>query len=918
MAGELPSGILTFLFTDVEGSTRLLEELGAERYGDALARHHQVIRTELREHDGIEVDTQGDAFFCVFTSAQDAVACSAAVQSGLAGGPIRVRIGIHTGEALVVDRHYVGMDVHRAARIGACGHGGQVVISPTTIGHIDAGAIHITELGAHRLKDLAAPVTLYQLGDGEFPPVKALFATNLPVPATQFLGRGAELDDLFALASESSVRLLTLTGPGGTGKTRLALQVAAELSGSFPGGVWWVPLAALRDGALVASALADVLAVQEEAGQSLSAAIADVLRPKRVLLLLDNCEHVLAAAADLVSSVVSSCPDVLVLTTSREPLNVSGERVFAVQPLASTDAVTLFDARALAAGASAEALESREAIAALCDRLDNLPLAVELAAARSAVLPPVALLERLSSRLDVLKGPRDADQRQRTLRATIAWSYDLLEENEQCVFRGLSVFAGGASLEAAETVCEAEIDELFSLVAKSLVRHTVADGVDARYWLLETIREFATDRLGQSAEVERFRSRHAAWFANVAAEGREHLVGPGSNDWLARLERDRENLRSALAWALERAAMDGSTSATQHRLEAVALAVVLSSLHSLHGRYAEADAAASSALDLEPDVVDAAALMGRRSVALWRQSRTQEALEVLVDAESTLESADDRERAWWQTWIDVKLERAHIAYFEAELDELTRVIAELTPVVDERGSAVQKLEFLHVLAQDAYRRERYVPSEDTEELVREIYRRSLQLEDSYAEFTLGFCLLWRGKLEEAEDYLLRGVASARVRGDVLIETRCLVYALVSRRRRGDVEGARLLLGELEALEDLQRYRGLFHASAAWIALRDGEVERALVMGEAALADWAAEPGRGGPTVFQWSARFPLLAVALARGRTSTAFEHAGAMLDASQQPLAPEVREMLARAIREDRVDQLETALDVARVSGYV
>jgi predicted ATPase len=913
----LPAGTVTFLFTDVEGSTRLLDELGAERYAAALGRHHAVIRGALVEHHGVEVDTQGDAFFCAFASPDDAVACSAAVQLGLVGGPIRVRIGVHTGEALVVDRHYIGIDVHRAARIGACGHGGQVLISPSTAELLERGAFQLTELGAHRLKDLAAPVILYQLGADEFPPLEALYATNLPIPATPFLGREDEVRELVGLASDPGVRLVTLTGPGGTGKTRLALQAAAELSGAFAGGVWWCPLAPLREGALVASALADVLGVEEEPDQSLTSAIADTLRSKRVLLLLDNCEHVLKAVAELVSQILASCPGVLVLTTSREPVDVSGEQVFSVQPLASADAVTLFDARARAAGASVEALEDREAIGALCHRLDNLPLAVELAAARTVALSPAALLERLSSRLDVLKGPRDADERQRTLRATISWSYDLLEGGEQVVFGAMSVFAGGASLEAVERVCGAELDELLSLVQKSLVRHAVGDGSESRYWMLETIREFANERLVESAEIDAYGDRHAAWYASRAGKARDHLVGPGSNDWLAELERDRENLRSALEWALGRVAAHDGASAVDRRDESVTLAVVLGSLHSLHGRHAEAEAAVRRALDLAPSAVDAAALLEGLSVALRRQRRSVEGLDALVEAERRLESSGERDAAWWATWIDVKLEQANYFYFEAELDELASVIAELRPVVDERGSPVQRLDLLHVLAQDAYRKERYALSEETEELVRDIYRRSLGLEDDYAGFTLGFCLNWRGKFDEAEGYLLQTLDSARMRGDVIVEIRCLVYALVARRRQNDVEGARALLGELEGIDDLLGYQGLTTACAAWVALRDGDLDAAWEHGEAALADWAGERGRGGPTVFQWSARFPLLAVAVERGRTNAAFAHAREMLHESQQPLADDVREPLNRAVREQSILDLEEALERAHAAGY-
>ena len=494
--------------------------------------------------------------------------------------------------------------------------------------------------------------------------------------------------------------------------------------------MFWAPLASLRDPALVASAVADALGVQEEAGRTAEAAIVEALRGKRVLVLLDNCEHVLAEAVRVVSSLLESSPDVLLVATSREPLEVSAEHVYPVQPLASTDALALFDARARAAGATASTLESREVVGALCARLDNLPLAVELAAARAPALTPAALLDRLASRLDVLKGTRDADERQRTLHATIAWSYDLLEEGEQRAFRRLAAFVGGATLDAIETVCDAELDELLSLVGKSLVRHTASDGAEPRYWMLETIREFAIDRLDESEEGDAFRDRHSSWFAELARAARARLVGPGSGELLARLERDRENLRAAFARA-DVGVVGGSADGV------VALALVLCRLHTLHGRYGEAETVARRALEVGPGGLDASALLVELGVVLSRQGRVQEGLDAFDEAERTLDSTSSRGPEWWAAWIHVRLEQAHRFYYEAELDELARVIAETRAAVEKHGTPVQKLEFLHVLAQDAYRRERYVPSEETERLVRDIYRRSLELEDVYASSRSG-------------------------------------------------------------------------------------------------------------------------------------------------------------------------------------
>jgi predicted ATPase/class 3 adenylate cyclase len=914
---DLPSGTVTFLFTDVEGSTRLLEQLGAESYAEALDRHRDVIRSSLAAHGGVEVDTQGDAFFCAFSSARAAVACAQDAQSRLAETPIRVRMGVHTGEALLARDHYVGLDVHRAARIGACAHGGQVVLSPSTVGLLEPGSYPLRDLGEQRLKDLSAPIRLYQLGHADFGPLKTLFRTNLPVVATEFLGREEELGELVARASEPGLRLLTLTGPGGTGKTRCALQLAGELAERFPDGVRWAPLAALRDPGLVAPAVAQAVEVEEVPDESMSAAISRSLAAKRLLLLLDNCEHVLDAAAGVVSPLLAACPSVLVLATSREPLALAGEHVYPVQPLRPPDAVILFEARAKAAGAALDRDEHRVTVEALCARLDNLPLAVELAAARAAALPPGAILERLSDRLDVLKGPRDVDERHRTLHGAIAWSHDLLDPNEQRLFRRFSVFVGGASLESLEAICEADLGELLSLVSKSLVRqHTAASG-EPRYWMLETIREFAAAMLDDAGEAT-YRERHLEWFATLARDWRERLGGPGSAARFERLEQDRENLRAAFAWAVACAEARGEDAQGNFGEMAVSIAAVLAPLHLRHGRYAEAEDVVRSALALGPLAPESALLASRLGRVLRHRGRWDESLDAHLRAERLLGSPppEDADR-WWRAWLDVKLEQAHHYYYLGDQSALAAAIEELEPHVDRRGTPHQGLEFLHVVAQAAYRRERYELSEETETLLREIYRRSIALDDVDADFSLGFCLLWRGKFEEAKSHFERGLDSARARGDALIETRCLVYEVVARRRQVDVEGVRSLLDELDRLDELHGYVGLVAANHAWVALREGDLAAASRYAEDAFRDWAASGRSAGPTVFQWTARFPMLGVELARARPDAAFEHAEAMLDPFQQPLPGELQALLREGVTTRDVSSLEHALELARASGY-
>ncbi|MGH3136204.1 MAG: ATP-binding protein, partial [Gaiellaceae bacterium] len=434
MRSDLPSGTVTFLFTDVEGSTRLLHELGAEAYANALAEHRRAIREACARHDGTEVDTQGDAFFFAFPTAPGALSAAGDMTEALAAGVIQVRVGLHTGTPLLTEEGYVGDDVHFAARVAASGHGGQVLVSSSTATFLrpsgsEPQALSLLDLGEHRLKDIEQAVSIFQLGNGSFPPLKTISNTNLPRPASSFVGREDELAEVLERI-EAGTRLLTLTGPGGTGKTRLALEAAATLVPAYTAGVFWVGLASLRDPALVSETIAQTLGAKD--------GLAEHIAERELLLLIDNLEQVIEAAPEL-SALLAACPNLALLVTSRELLRVSGEVEYAVPPLAEPEAVSLFCARS--------GLSPTEEISELCARLDSLPLAVELAAARTKALSPSQILERLSSRLDLLKGGRDADPRQQTLRATIEWSYELLTPEEQNLFARLSVFAGGCTLE---------------------------------------------------------------------------------------------------------------------------------------------------------------------------------------------------------------------------------------------------------------------------------------------------------------------------------------------------------------------------------------------------------------------------------------------------------------------------------------
>jgi len=540
---EQPHGTVTFLFTDIEGSTRLLRELGSERYAGALAEHRRLLRDAFARHGGYEVDSEGDAFFVAFGRPGNALAACAEAQNSLAGHDwpegqqVRVRMGVHSGEALLAPPKYVGIDVHRAARVMAAGHGGQVLVTESTarlLGDTLPDGLGLLDLGEHRLKDFDGALTLYQLcfsgGPATFPPLVTISNANLPRPASSFVGREQERAEVVELLRREDVRMLTLTGPGGSGKTRLAIEAASKVVTAYPAGVFWIGLAPLVDPTLVTPAIAKTLGAKDDPAAHIG--------ERHMLLLLDNMEQVIEAAPEL-ARLLEACPNLTVLATSREALRLAGENEYALAPLAEADAVELFYERAGEAGAK---LAGDAPVPAICKHLDNLPLAVELAAARTKALSGEQLLERLERRLPLLTGGRrDAPERQRTLRATIAWSCDLLGDEEQRLFAHLAVFAGGWTLEAAERVCDAELDTLVSLLDKSLLRHTYG-----RFWMLETIREYAHEQLDTSGKAEQTRRRHAEHFLGLAQEAGPHLSGPEQVKWLGAVEQEHENFRAAL------------------------------------------------------------------------------------------------------------------------------------------------------------------------------------------------------------------------------------------------------------------------------------------------------------------------------------------------------------------------------------
>lgn len=563
----IPSGTVTFLFTDIEGSTRLWES-APDAMQQALERHDTLLRLAIEAHGGYVFATGGDGFAVAFAGAGDALAAAIAMQTALNEGPwpeyatLRVRMGVHTGEATERDGDYFGPAVNRTARLMAVAHGGQIVCSQAAAALVDPVAVPLRSLGEHRLRDLAAPETVFQAGDGTFPPLRSvdLVPTNLPIVRTELIGRSDDIAMCAELVTRE--RLVTLTGTGGVGKTRMALGVAASLATGFADGCWLVELAPVSDGEEVSTAVATAMRAPASSSDTLAAYLED----RRMLVVLDNCEHLLDSTADLVDAILSTAPDVHVIVTSREPLGLDGEQVRRVQSLAvpapdagigvasTSPAVRLFAERAAAVSQGFEVDATHVThVVEICRQLDGIPLAIELAAARVRAMAPSEIARRLDERFRLLAGgSRRSQERHRTLLATVAWSHDLLTEDERTVFRRLSVFPATFDLAAAEAVAGGDgvdaVDCVLRLVDRSLVAY---EAVADRYRLLETLRQFGAERLAEAGDAEDRRARHAAHFLA--------LVERIEPDWLddryptarATALAEVDNLRAAADWCIE-------------------------------------------------------------------------------------------------------------------------------------------------------------------------------------------------------------------------------------------------------------------------------------------------------------------------------------------------------------------------------
>jgi predicted ATPase/class 3 adenylate cyclase len=791
MEARLPTGTVTFLFSDVEGSTRLLHELGPERYADALAEHRRAVREAVAANGGVEVDTQGDAFFVAFPTAQGAAEAAQAALETLARGPTRVRMGLHTGTPTVAAEGYVGLDVHRGARIAALAHGGQVLVSPATAALLDGETL--VDAGRHRLKDFDGAVPLFQLGGGEFPPLRTPGSVELPEPTTPFLGREQELFDAVSLVYERDPRILTILGPGGTGKTRLAIELARLLAEEADGGTVFVPLAPLRDPALVTAAIADRLGAASPDAAAIAARVGD----RRTHVVCDNVEQLLPGAARSLAELAAAAPALRLFVTSREALRVQGEAQLDLPPLSRGEAVAFFRERAAAVGSDVAATD---AVVELCERLDRLPLALELAAARTKLLAPDALLARLGDRLDLLKGMRDAEERHATLRATIAWSYDLLDEEEQRLFARLGVFRAGCTLETAEAVCGADLDPLASLLDKSLLRRRSGRAGEERCWLLETIREFALERLDESGEAEELRRRHAERMLELARGA--HLGDFTASDVGVGLA-ELEDFRAALDWAEE----------ADPRL----------------------------GLEIACDIQN-----------LWNAAMPEEGMRRF---ERLLDRAGEIPPLLRATALRVFGGTNHLAGDHAEGDRLIEESLELSRELgDEPGIAIAE----HMLAVSASHRGDWERVRELTADSIELATGRFAFIETANDWLLGQLALADGNLERATELTRRSAEGAREMGWVWWESGQRQALLTLALERGDLDEAEregLTALQMQRAQENRRWALYTIAGLAQVPLARGDLERAGLLWGAAEKEgesfvrWPEErASRGGPLV----------------------------------------------------------------------
>ena len=745
---------------------------------------------------------------------------------------------------------------------------------------------------------------------------------NLPAQTTTFVGRETEIAAVKNLLSQPNIRLLTLTGAGGSGKTRLGLQVAVELLKDFRDGVFFVSLAPISNPDLMPSTVVRTLGLYVAGNTPPFNVLKTYLQSKQMLLLLDNFEQIIEAATMLVD-LLSTAPDAKIVVTSRTVLRVSGEHEYLVPPLdvadpkncptfqylTQSEAVQLFAERANAVNVEFTLTEENAAaVGEICARLDGLPLAIELAAARVRILSPQQMVTRLGSPLHFLTGGiRGLPDRQQTLRNTIVWSYDLLNEEEKILFRRLAGFVGGCTLEAVEAICAIDDDlnvlaALEALVDHNLLTHHVTQG-QPRFVMLETIREYALEQFTESDEAESIRKRHTQFFIEFAEEANTRLNKTPIKDhvlWKERLTLDLENLRAALSWAI--------VNTEEWRQTAVHLHETLGDLLELTGQHEEARKVYLQTLREVPehDVIWRSRVYRRIGKSWEVQSCHEKVLEAYNAAESILgHQPDESEVDWWQEWLEVRLDRALLYYWQNKLSEMTDLMEEIRPIINQYGTATQRTTFFNNLALLGYRREHYSLSEDT--VTYSLAALSACYESnnlgviSWTHFLLGFSYLWANRLDEAEEPLLTALTMTEQTGDIVLQSRCLTYATILYRRRGQIDTVHKNIPACITVAEtaqMPEYVGTANANRAWVAWVEEDLTEAHKYGRIALELWQQVPTDHASCAFQWTALWPLLGVALTQGEIASAIEYAQALLDPKQKRLPDALTAVLENAIQ--------------------
>jgi predicted ATPase/class 3 adenylate cyclase len=866
-----PAGTVTFLFTDIQGSSRMWEK-SPQTMRTALVRHDELLRSAIEANGGHVFKTMGDAFCAAFPTAPEALEAALYTQRALLvdetwgeAGALLVRMALHTGSAEQRDGDYFGPPLNRVARLLSAAHGGQTLLSSPAQelvrDQLPVGA-QLHDLGEHRLKDLARPERVFELLapdlPADFPPLRTLESrpNNLPMQPTLLVGREQEVEDIRGRLLAPEVRLLTLTGPGGTGKTRLALQTAADLLEEFEDGVFLVVLATITDPTLVVSTIAQVLGVRESGDQLLIEGVEDYLKDKRLLLILDNFEQVLAAAP--LAGELLSAPRIQVLATSRIPLGVYGEHEYAVPPLAVPDpkrlpglealsqyeAVRLFIERARAAKADfAVTSENAPAVAEICARLDGLPLAIELAAARVKLLPPKAMLGRLGRRLKLLTGgARDLPERQRTLRGAIEWSHTLLDDGEKTLFARMAVFSGGRTLEAIEAVCDAQEDlavdafeGVSSLLDKSLLRQEEGQEGEPRFVMLETIHEFAREKLGESGEAEEIGRAHAEYFLALAEAAEPELMGADQVSWLERLEAEHDNLRAALSWSLEVGDAES----------ALRIGGALWRFWNVRGHFSEGRrwlAAALSDGEAAPSSLRARALLGLGYLALRQGDylRVTEALEASLALYR--EAKDRRGEAYALCFL------GWIALDRNELERAEGLLEESLALSRAAGTARDVSVVLNALAMLEVYRGDYERAAAMQEESLSLAREAGDIR-SIAIYTtnLGMTAAVTGEYERAETFLQEALEVHRKIGaDDMIAPSINLFGFLALSRNDLDRADELCVVALRELRERAQIPGIAFAMdiLAGVAASRGEIQRAARL-------WGAAVGSREATGIPW-------------------------------------------------------------------